>query len=65
MREQSKIKCRQAFEKLYGCINDLRRNEDGEYWDFNLQLTWNCWSEAWKQASEYAKEQLNGNVRLD
>jgi len=48
-----------AFEKLYGRYNDLSKNEDGEYQDWNLELTWKCWKTAWETAK------MNSNSRED
>lgn len=38
---------RSEFENLYKDTNDLTRKGNGDYVDWNLQLTWNCFEKAY------------------
>ena len=53
MNENQEKLCREEFEKVYGMVNDLTRDEDGNYRDWNLQLTWNCWIQSWETCLNY------------
>jgi hypothetical protein len=53
MNNPSERVVRREFEKRYKDYNLLDRKENGEYEDWNLELTWRCWSTAWACAEVY------------
>jgi len=53
---------RREFERLYKDFNTLERKESGEYADFNLELTWNCWATAWACAEVHLAKLLKKAV---
>ncbi len=48
MNEDQEKLCREEFGKVYGMVNDLTKGADGNYLDWNLHLTWECWRNCWE-----------------
>ena len=54
MNQENSVKfCRDTFEILYSRINDLTKDNEGNYKDWKLQLTWTCWQTAWETCYAY------------
>jgi hypothetical protein len=55
---------RTAFEMHYKDFNLLGRKDNGDYNDYNLELTWKCWLTAWDASQATIEEQAETIKKL-